>query len=96
MFVFMSFETGHAAFAFIAMDWNLAFVDAGYLRSNRKMHRRDGESVAILVDDDFGLAVQLFRLEMRDSEHSNKRHGKKQAAWAAPSSSSGFVSGFSP
>ena len=23
MFMFMSFETGHPAFAFIAMDWNL-------------------------------------------------------------------------
>jgi hypothetical protein len=24
MFVFMSFETGHPVFAFIAMDWNVA------------------------------------------------------------------------
>ena len=36
MFVFMSFETGHPAFAFIAMDWNLASSITGIFAATER------------------------------------------------------------
>jgi hypothetical protein len=37
MFVFMSFETGHPVFAFIAMDWNVASSIPGIFDVNGSM-----------------------------------------------------------
>jgi hypothetical protein len=85
----MSFETGHPALAFTAMDWNVAWSMPGILATTERCTEVMAKPLPSF-DDDVRHATQLFRLEMGHFEHRTNDMAK-HAARAAPRSSSGLV-----
>ncbi|MDB5603814.1 MAG: hypothetical protein JWP25_714 [Bradyrhizobium sp.] len=78
----MSFETGHPALAFTAMDWNVAWSMPGILATTERCTEVMAKPLPSF-DDDVRRATQLFRLEMGHFEHSNERHGKTRGMGCA-------------